>query len=199
MLRDPLAELAARPKLLGTLHLVYFGLMMAASVMVYDLPDLQTGMLSVVKQAFTDPQSPLGVAAKAYGSQNIAWAAAVTFAINFFARLDRRHHRPLAHRAGQRRSDGRAFGQPLGACSWRRHSSRFRWPCFPMPAQSCWRAKATSWPPSLGCWFRLYLFERDKGAGVGQPLWTRTHDELEGDDRWWPSSWRRPLATKPWK
>ena len=84
VLRDPLAELAARPKLLGTLHLVYFGLVMAASVIVYDLPALQTGMLSAVKQVIADPQNPLGVAAKAYGSQNILWAAAVTFAINFF-------------------------------------------------------------------------------------------------------------------
>jgi len=84
VLRDPLAELAARPKLLGTLHLLYFGLVMAASVIVYELPVLQKGMLSVVRQAVDDPQNPLGAAGQAYGSQNILWAAAVTFVINFF-------------------------------------------------------------------------------------------------------------------
>ena len=84
VLRDPLAELATRPKLLGTLHLVYFGLVIAASVLIYELPALQTGMLSAIQQVIADPQNPLGVAAKAYGSGNILWAAAVTFVINFF-------------------------------------------------------------------------------------------------------------------
>jgi hypothetical protein len=83
VLHDPLAELASRSKLLGALHLVYFGLMLAASAMIYDCPELQMGMLSVVGGAFADPQSPFGVVGKAYGSQNIAWAAAVTFAVNF--------------------------------------------------------------------------------------------------------------------
>jgi hypothetical protein len=84
VLRDPLGELAWRPKLLGTVHLVYFGLVMAASVIVFELPVVQMAMLSVTRQALTDPNNPLGVAAEAYRSQNILWAAAVTFAINFF-------------------------------------------------------------------------------------------------------------------
>jgi hypothetical protein len=83
-LGEPLAELAARPKLLGVLHLVYFGLMLTAALAVYDLPDVQLVLLSAIRGAFTQPQNPLGVAARAYGSQNIAWAAIVTFAINFF-------------------------------------------------------------------------------------------------------------------
>ncbi len=83
VLHDPLAELAARPKLLGALHLVYFGLMLAASVVIYDFPELQMGLLSVVHGAFTEPNSPVAAVGKAYGSQNIAWAAAVTFAVNF--------------------------------------------------------------------------------------------------------------------
>jgi hypothetical protein len=62
VVRDPLAELAARPKLLGTLHLLYFGLVLLAA----------------------DPHNPLGVAAKAYHSLNIPRAAAVTFGVNFF-------------------------------------------------------------------------------------------------------------------
>ena len=95
VLRDALAELASRPKLLGGLHLVYFGLVIAVSVLVYDLPTLQkslfvtvkqaiTGMSVDVNQGFADPQNPLRVAGQAYGSQNILWAAAVTFFINFF-------------------------------------------------------------------------------------------------------------------
>ena len=84
VLRGPLAELASRPKLLGTLHLVYFGLLIVVSVAAFDLSALQTGMLSVVKQAFAEPHNPLALAGKAYGSGNIPWAAAVTFAINFF-------------------------------------------------------------------------------------------------------------------
>jgi hypothetical protein len=83
VLHDPLAELAARPKLLGALHLVYFGLVLAASAVIYHFPELQMGMLSVVHGAVADPHNPLGVAGKAYDSQNIAWAAAVTFAVNF--------------------------------------------------------------------------------------------------------------------
>jgi hypothetical protein len=82
-LHDPLAELAARPKLLGALHLVYFGVILAASAMIYDFPELQWSLLSVVRGEIADPHNPLGFAAKAYGSQNIAWAAAVTFAVNF--------------------------------------------------------------------------------------------------------------------
>ncbi len=84
VLREPLAELASRPKLLGSLHLVYFGLVIAGCMIVYDLPALQKGMLFAVRQAFTDPHNPLGVASQAYGSRNIPWAAAVTFVINFF-------------------------------------------------------------------------------------------------------------------
>ena len=83
VLHDPLAELASRSKLLGALHLVYFGLMLTAALVVYDLPDVQLVLLSAIRGAFTQPQNPLAVAAKAYGSQNIAWAAIVTFAINF--------------------------------------------------------------------------------------------------------------------
>ena len=81
--RDPLAELAARPKLIGTLHLVYFGLVIAASAIVYNVPELQTCMLPTVRQAF-DPQGPLGVISRAVSSQNIPLTAALIFVVNFF-------------------------------------------------------------------------------------------------------------------
>ena len=84
VVRDPLAELAARPKLLGTLHLLYFGLVLLASLIVYELPTLQTVLFSALRQVAADPHNPLGVAAKAYHSLNIPRAAAVTFGVNFF-------------------------------------------------------------------------------------------------------------------
>jgi hypothetical protein len=84
LLRDPLMELAARPKLLGTLHLVYFGLFMAAALAVYEAPKLQISLVSVVRHTLSDPRSPLGEVAKAYQSLNIPRAAAMTFVVNFF-------------------------------------------------------------------------------------------------------------------
>ena len=83
VLHDPLAELAARPKLLGGLHVLYFGLVLAASAIIYHFPELQMSVLSVTRGAFTDPHTPLAAVGKAYGSQNIAWAAGVTFVVNF--------------------------------------------------------------------------------------------------------------------
>jgi hypothetical protein len=88
-LRDPLVELARRRKLLGTLHLAYFGLFLAASIVTYESPDLQRGLLSVVKQAFSEQQGPFGqgpfgAVGRAYHSGNIPLAAALTFLVNFF-------------------------------------------------------------------------------------------------------------------
>jgi len=80
----PLAELAARPKLLGALHLVYFGLVIAGSAIVYNLPAVQRVLLSSIGEAFTAPHSPLAAVSKAYLSQNIFAAAAMTFLVNFF-------------------------------------------------------------------------------------------------------------------
>ena len=83
VLHDPLAELAARSKLLGGLHVLYFGLVLAASAIIYHFPELQMSLLSLTHGAFTDPHTPLAAVGKAYNSQNIAWAAGVTFAVNF--------------------------------------------------------------------------------------------------------------------
>jgi hypothetical protein len=82
--RDPLAELAGRPKLLGGLHIVYFGLVLAGSLLIYEMPEVQKAMLSSMKEAISDPNQPLGFAGEAYLSQNIPKAAVLTFVVNFF-------------------------------------------------------------------------------------------------------------------
>ena len=82
-LRDPLAQLAARRRLLWAVHLVYFGLMVLGSLIVYELPALQAGLLGAVGSQIASEQGVLGIAGKAYGSGSIPLAAVVTFAINF--------------------------------------------------------------------------------------------------------------------
>ena len=45
----PLVEMERRPRLVWGVHLVYFGLVIAFSVLVYQLPDVQTLLLSSVQ------------------------------------------------------------------------------------------------------------------------------------------------------
>ena len=80
----PLIEMEKRPGLVWGVHLVYFGLVIAASVLIYNMPDIQTVLLSGVRDALGGSSGPLAAAGQAYGSGNIARAAGVTFAINFF-------------------------------------------------------------------------------------------------------------------
>ncbi|MHC4106750.1 MAG: hypothetical protein ACYSTY_01560 [Planctomycetota bacterium] len=82
-LRQPLAELAGRQRLLWAVHLAYFGLLVFWSVIVYELPALQVGLLGAVESQIADEGSVLGVAGKAYASGIIPLAAAATFVINF--------------------------------------------------------------------------------------------------------------------
>jgi hypothetical protein len=56
----------------------------AASVITYELPELQMFLLSTIKQSISNPNTTLGVAGEAYLSHNIPKAAALTFLINFF-------------------------------------------------------------------------------------------------------------------
>jgi hypothetical protein len=83
-LAAPLLELSQRPRLVWGAHLVYFGLVMASALVVYELPQIQAVLLRLVLGALASPSTPLGVAAKAYASGNILRAAAVTFVVNFF-------------------------------------------------------------------------------------------------------------------
>jgi hypothetical protein len=80
----PLLEMEKRPRLVWAVHLVYFGLVIAGSVLIYNLPDIQTVLLSNVRDALSASSGPLASAAKAYASGSIARAAVVTFVINFF-------------------------------------------------------------------------------------------------------------------
>jgi hypothetical protein len=80
----PLLEMEQRPRLVWGVHLVYFGLVIASSVLVYQLPDIQAVLLSNVNDALSAQSGPLASAAKAYGSGSIPRAAVTTFVINFF-------------------------------------------------------------------------------------------------------------------
>jgi hypothetical protein len=79
----PLLEMKARPRLVWGVHLVYFGLVIAASLLIYEHPDVQSILLGKVREALATKSNPLGIAADAYLSGNIPRAAVVTFAINF--------------------------------------------------------------------------------------------------------------------
>jgi hypothetical protein len=82
-LAAPLQEMHRRPRLVWGVHLAYFGLVMVASVLVYQLPEVQAVLLSVVRDALGGSQGPLAIAGKAYASGSISRAAVVTFLINF--------------------------------------------------------------------------------------------------------------------
>jgi hypothetical protein len=79
----PLLEMKARPRLVWCVHLVYFGLVIAGSLLVYDLAEVQVILIGKVRGALATQGNPLGFAADAYASGNIPRAAAVTLAINF--------------------------------------------------------------------------------------------------------------------
>jgi hypothetical protein len=81
-LAGPLQEMHLRPRLVWGVHLVYFGLMMAASVLIYHLPEVQALLLSNVRDQLSGSDGLLGIAGKAYASGSILRAAGVTFAIN---------------------------------------------------------------------------------------------------------------------
>jgi hypothetical protein len=82
-LSAPLLEMKARPRLVWGVHLLYFGLTIAGSLLTYELADVQVVLLAKVREALATKSNPLGIAAEAYLSGNIPLAAAVTFAINF--------------------------------------------------------------------------------------------------------------------
>jgi hypothetical protein len=83
-LAGPLVEMKARPRLLWGVHIVYFGLVIAGSLLVHELADAQIVLLGKVHEAISTPNNVLGFAGVAYRSGNIPLAALVTFAVNFF-------------------------------------------------------------------------------------------------------------------
>jgi hypothetical protein len=83
-LGPPLCELAARPRLLWGVHLVYFGLYLLGALVVSRVGILQTVLMAAVGQAVGGGgKGPLAVAGAAYGTGNFLIAAVVTFLINF--------------------------------------------------------------------------------------------------------------------
>ena len=84
VLASPLQELARRPRLLWGVHLVYFGLFVLGSLVIYQLPDLHTYLMSAVQgEIRSEGKGVLAIAGRAYGTGNILFAAAVTFVVNF--------------------------------------------------------------------------------------------------------------------
>jgi hypothetical protein len=79
----PLLEMKARPRLVWGVHLIYFGLVIAGSLLIYEVADAQLVLLGKVREALATKNNPLGVAGEAYASGNILRAAAVTFVVNF--------------------------------------------------------------------------------------------------------------------
>jgi len=80
----PLVEMQMRPRLVWGVHLAYFGIVILGSVLIYQLPDVQTAFLSTVRDAISAKSGPLAAAGRAYGSGSIPRAALVTFVVNFF-------------------------------------------------------------------------------------------------------------------
>ncbi|MFI5459875.1 MAG: hypothetical protein ACHRXM_31020 [Isosphaerales bacterium] len=79
----PLLEMKARPRLVWGVHLVYFGLVIAGSLLIYELADAQVVLLGKVREALATKNNPLGIAGQAYLSGSIPRAAIVTFLVNF--------------------------------------------------------------------------------------------------------------------
>lgn len=83
-LAAPLLEMKQRSRLLWTVHLLYFGLVIAGSILIYEQAAVQAVLLGKVGELLAAKSGPLAAAGKAYLSGNIARAAVVTFVINFF-------------------------------------------------------------------------------------------------------------------
>jgi hypothetical protein len=84
VLRGPLGELTRRRRLLWAVHLAYFGLAVAAAVVMYDLAEVQTALMGLLHGQIADERTLLGVMGKSYSSGSMPLAAAVTFLVNFF-------------------------------------------------------------------------------------------------------------------
>jgi hypothetical protein len=84
ILRDPLAALTTHRRLNWTVHVAYFGLYLLAAALVFRAPDLRNALQAIIQSDLSEGGGLLQRAGSAYRSGNIAWAALVTFAINFF-------------------------------------------------------------------------------------------------------------------
>jgi hypothetical protein len=83
ILGEPLTALAAHGRLNWTVHLVYFGLYLVSAALVYRAPDLRNAIQAIIRTNLREGGGVLQYAGTAYLSGNVAWAACVTFAVNF--------------------------------------------------------------------------------------------------------------------
>jgi hypothetical protein len=83
VLRDPLVALSTHRRLNWGVHLSYFGLYLVTACLVYRTPDVHNAMQAIVQGQLRQGGGLLQYAASAYSTGNIAWAALVTFSINF--------------------------------------------------------------------------------------------------------------------
>jgi hypothetical protein len=86
VLRDPLVALASRRRLNWGIHVAYFGLYLVVAALIYRTPDLWNAMQAIIPGALGGESRTLEFAGNAYLTGNVAWAALVTFCINFFRR-----------------------------------------------------------------------------------------------------------------
>jgi hypothetical protein len=84
LVRDPLLTIATHRRMIWSVHLVYFGIYLFAAGLVFGTPDLWIAIQAIVRGALGGGDRTLEYAGKAYLSGNMAWAAFVTFVINFF-------------------------------------------------------------------------------------------------------------------
>src|SRR5580704_1955570 len=84
LLRDPLVTIATHRRMIWGVHLVCFGIYLLAAGFVFGTPDLWVAIQAIVRGALGGGDRTLEYAGKAYLSGNMAWAALVTFVINFF-------------------------------------------------------------------------------------------------------------------
>jgi len=84
LVRDPLLTIATHRRMIWGVHLVYFGIYLLAAGLVFGTPDLWIAIQVIVRGALGGGDRTLEYAGKAYLTGNIAWAALVTFVINFF-------------------------------------------------------------------------------------------------------------------
>jgi hypothetical protein len=82
-LAAPLREIQRRPRLVWTVHLVYFALVFLGALWVYELPEVQMILMASVRDQLGGKSGPLSAAGRAYLSGSIPRAAAVTFLVNF--------------------------------------------------------------------------------------------------------------------
>ncbi|HEX4070982.1 MAG TPA: hypothetical protein VHX68_07430 [Planctomycetaceae bacterium] len=84
ILRDPLAALTTHRRLNWTVHVGYFSLYLLAALLVFRAPDLRNALQAIIQSDISEGGGLLQKAGSAYRSGNVAWAALVTFGINFF-------------------------------------------------------------------------------------------------------------------